>query len=290
MDIFKIVRKDDIQTFCKILETHPEQIHTLDKFGDGILMKAAFWGSNEIAKFLIDSSIQIYSIGYDEYTFLDNAILNENIELIKYIIEKNTFPSDDKIFRNALLLAIDADSFENFKLIYNYCKIDTTHKWYEDIIKKTINDGRIKALIRQAVSLIEEPVSLIARDDLIDPYTLEEIVPGMKYCIRMDSKSNYYCMGTKETIDMMIETKFKTSNPDMVFDLVSNQPVSLHTIKTCVKRECPSGIRKIQDKIFTEADVKAHLTDEKYIATLLYYAKLYNNEEAINILSDIKKD
>jgi hypothetical protein len=179
------------------------------------------------------------------------------------------------------------DNYNIFKCIYTYCNVEPTHPFYSNLINlKGIAGGKIRSLLMHHKIKIKEPIKLYPRDDLIDPYTLEDITPGTEYAVRMDDKNNYYCMGTKKTIETMLETKFKTDNPDMVFDLVANKPVLLHSVMYCIKLECPEIVKKIYNKNLTKEDYIDNFIDVNYGADLYWFASEFNSLKALEVFKE----
>lgn len=288
MDIFKIVRKNDLQMFKNVIEENSKLLESKDSFGNSLLLKAVFWKCNNIAKYLIDENLQLESKDNDDYSIYDKAVLNENIEILQYIFDNKKITATDASLYTALTKAMRLDNYDIFKCIYTYCDINPTHPFYPNLNNLIGMAGsKIKSLILQHKTKIQEPIKLYPRDDLTDPYTLEDITPGTEYAVRMDDKKNYYCMGTKKTIDTMLETKFKTSDPDMVFDLVANKPVPLYSVMYCIKLECPSVVKKIYNNTFTKEDYIDNFIDKNYDLDLYEFTTLFNSHKSLEVFEEI---
>jgi hypothetical protein len=288
MDIFKIVRKNDLQMFKNAIEENPELIHSRDSIYNTPLSKAIFWKCNNIAKYLIDENLQLKVIDKDCYNIYEKAVLSENIEILQYIFDNNKVSTDDTDLYHALVKAMRLDNYDIFKCIYTYCDVNPIHPFYSNMINLTgMTTGRIKSLIIQHKIKIKEPIKLYPRDDLTDPYTLEDITTGTEYAVRMDDKQNYYCMGTKKTIETMLETKFKTSDPDMVFDLIANKPVPLHSVMYCIKLECPDVVKKIYNNTFTKEDYIDNFIDVNYDMDLYGFATRFDSLKALEVFKEI---
>lgn len=288
MDIFKIVRKNDLQMFKNAIEQNPKLLESKDSVGNVPILKAVFWKCNNIAKYLIDKNLYFNQVDNDLYTLYDKAVLSENIEILQYIFDNKKIKTTDIRLSTSLIKAMRLDNYDSFKCIYTYCDINPTHPFYSNLINLTgMTGNKIKSLILQHKTKIQEPIKLYPRDDLTDPYTLEDITPGTEYAVRMDDKNNYYCMGTKKTIETMLETKFKTSDPDMVFDLVANKPVSLHSVMYCIKLECPSVVKKIYNNTFTKEDYIDNFIDKNYDMDLYGFATRFDSHKSLEVFEEI---
>jgi hypothetical protein len=282
MDINKIVKKDNLDAFQTAWNSDENLINYKDEFGNSLLLKAIFFEANSIAKYLISLGVLIDSKDNDGWDICRKAILVDNIAIMEELVKNKLIDPDSEYTKDILLLAIDNLNIDMCKILFKLCNITNYHKWYNIIITTDSYDIKRLIKIEHKKIVIEEPVELYPRDDLEDPYSMVEISPGTEYAVRKNN-NKYYCMGTKETIDILDSARYKVSSDVMIFDLVNNIPVFLSSLSFCTKNKCPDVVKKIYNKTFTKEDFDPDFKDPVYGYTLLKFASLYDNNDAENI-------
>lgn len=286
MDIFKIIRKNNVEIFKNAIDTDENLLYVKDSFGSNVLHKAVFWNCNEIVKYLCENEKLRSETDNDGYTVYHKAALGNNEEAVRLL-----GVSEMLTFRNkANEMPIITASKMNNNALFDIMLEKLNYKDSEQILSIDNMTPRMRYYINKKFT-IKEPVMLYPRDDLIDPYTLEDISPGVLYAVRFDGRS-FYCLGSAETVETMLKSKYKSNNEDMVFDMIQNQAVPIDTILFCIKNDCPSVVKKIFDKSFTDEDIDLEFKDENYDGdNQLCFAKMYKNDIAIKLIEEaMKKD
>ncbi len=287
MDIFKIIRKNNVELLKDTLRTDENLLYSKDSFGSNVLHKAIFWNCNEIVDYLKDDKRLRSETDNDGFTVYHKASLSNNKDAVMLLGSGELLLNRNKAGELPFGLAsrMNHQPVLNTMLEFVECK-------NKDAILKLLDKptpGFIYQLNKKFP--IDEPMELYPRDDLIDPYTLEDIVPGTLYALRSNN-GKHYCLGTAETIDAMMKTKYKSNNENMVFDMVWNQLVPIDSILFTYKNDCPGSIRKIFNKTFTEKDIDLELKDKNYQdRNQLAFATIYFNKDAIMLIENaMKKD
>jgi ankyrin repeat protein len=286
MDILKVLRKNNLQLFKDEIEKDESLLYVKDSFGSNLLHKAIFWKCNIIVNYLKDNSKLRNETDDDGYTVYHKAALSKNIDAIEILGLDEKAAVKNNFNEIPLITAVKMKSTEIIQ------KLLRTIPDTDEFLKLSEKSPAIIKYYLNKKMPIREPRALYIRDDLEDPYTLENITPGTLYAFRMDNRSNYYCLGSAETVDTMLKNKYKSSNETMVFDMIQNTTVSIDSILFSVKNECPSVIKKIFNKTFKEEDIDLEFKDDNYDGdSLLSFAKAYNNEDAIKLIEKaMKKD
>jgi ankyrin repeat protein len=280
MDIFKIIKKDSLLTFYNEFVVNKDLLNTEDSFGNSLLLKAIFCKSNKIAFYLIDNKYLLDSKDKEGWDIYRKAVLVNNADVIAHLAEDKLIDIENEDVKTALLLACKLNHEKICQVLFDYCNISTTHKWYMEIINYAQND--IQRLIKVDSVKIREPVELYPRDDLSDLYTMEDILPGVEYGVRINN-DKYYCVGSRKTVDILYSTKYKSNSLNYIFDLVQNKLVPYNSVYLCVKNECPEVVKKIYNNTFREEDFDPNFKDIIYDYSLLDFATNYDNKEAIEI-------
>jgi ankyrin repeat protein len=286
MDIFKIIRKNNVQLFKDAIDVDKSLLYIKDSFGSNLLHKAVFWKCNEIVEYLKDDVKLKDEADNDGYTVYHKACLNNNLEAIKLLGVNETLSIKNFANEMPIITAVKMSHYDivNF-LLEGLTQVDVSY------MSKII--GHLPPMIGYYINRklhIREPLTLYPRDDLVDPYTLEDITPGVLYAFRIDKLNNCYCLGTAETVEIMMKNKYKSTNDNMVFDMVQNQTVPIESILFTVKNDCPDAIKKIFDKTFTEKDIDIEFKDKTYDeSNQLEFAKNYKNDTAIKLIESAMK-
>lgn len=288
MDIFKIVRKNDVHLFETVTKDNVEVMNLKDRINNTLLLKAIFWNCNNIAEYLINRDIQLEDKDIDGYDIVSKAILGYNKHIVEYLTKENKIIYKDEDLLRWLKLANDLGNCDIFSLLYNSSGIDIEHSLYIKIKQLPKIAPGIANFLHSRGSKIKEPLKLYVRDDLIDSFTFEDIEPGTEYAVRLDLKDRYYCMGTRKTIEDMCKKKYKVDFTDMVFDMISNKPVTLNSVMYCIKLECPDIVKKIYNDTFTKEDYIKDFVDTNYKLNLYELATKFNSKKTLEILKSIE--
>lgn len=287
MDIFKIVRKNNLELFKDAITKDDDLLYQKDSYGSNLLHKAIFWKCNEIVNYLKDNEKLRDEVDDDGYTVYHKAVLNHNYDAIVLLGKSDLLTVRNNTNDMSVTLAAKMGNRVILEILFEILGVSDLSI---DMFSDKSNPFIVYNLSKKIP--IEEPISLYPRDDLIDPYSLEDIKPGDLYAIRKDSRDNYYCMGTVATIDTMIKNKYKSNSDTMVFDMVQNQTVPTDSILFTVKKDCPNGIKKLFNKSFSQEDIDLQFTANNYYdKSQLFFAEQYKNENAIKLIKEaMKKD
>jgi hypothetical protein len=287
MDVLKIIRKDNLSAFKDAFEKDETLISYKDENGSNILMKAIFYQANKIATYLLQYKFLTLEVDCSSWDIYSKAVLVGNSAILKYLFDNNFIDNKSEKVKDALFLAIRMNSIEFCKILFDFCEITTNHIWHSEILKLNPCDCIVK-LIKFAykIETIPEPPELYPRDDLDDSFSMDEISPGTEYAVRKEN-NKFYCMGTRQTIELMIEQQFKSSSREQVFDLVQNKLVPLNSLFYCVKNKCPDVVRKIYNDTFTKEDMDDTFVDKIYNYSLLDFAIHFKNARVIKMIGGV---
>ena len=82
-EIFKIINDGGL-----FYETIVDSVHTEDIFGNTALHIVSSWGDTESIKTLLEAGADINKIGEDGFTALHDAVEQNQIEAVKYLVSK----------------------------------------------------------------------------------------------------------------------------------------------------------------------------------------------------------
>lgn len=214
----------------KYLEEHPELLTSVSIIGNSILSQAIGYKNRILINILIDK-VDIHIRNVQGWAAIHKAASMNDVETLKLLLERGEdINAVDNDGYTPLMIAAISDSFEAVKfLLSKKAETNRVIKQGKNIlgligIRKEIRDY-IQDMFQK-----DEPQVFKDMAVLEDPVTFSEIKKGEKYAYFIDSKNNYFCLGSYASILDMIEKKFKSSNKDYVFNIILNKLVSVNTI------------------------------------------------------------
>ena len=126
-NVFEVARKGTLEQAQALMATDPDVFDTVNEAGYSPLILACYRGNNEVAKFIIESGVDINgssSMG----TPLMAAVVKGNIEIVKALLEKKADVNfADANGTTALIYSVKFQNAPILSLLLDH-KADKTHK------------------------------------------------------------------------------------------------------------------------------------------------------------------
>lgn len=249
--LFKNVQKNNIEYVRDIIEKEPYLLSSRDALGNTLLMKAVFWKSNDVARYLLSKDIDINNVDEDGWNALHLALSRSNNDIIIDLINKGIdINCTDKELNTALMLAVNELNYVGVKLLIEKGADINIINCKGKTVKEMNLPIKFLHLVNQGI-LHPEPANLVETSELTDNLTFEDIEPGDKYAFRLNERNVPYFMGKVSTIYDIIDNQLKGSNDTHVFDMLANQLVPYSSIKFCQRGDLGTIFKDIINNKFS---------------------------------------
>lgn len=232
MEVINIVKKDDLNALKTMLESNPDLINQkINKAESNILHFAVMVKSNKIAEYLIEKKLGTTFLDETGWSFLHKAAMVNNHKLIGNVIESEDidFNCIDFEGNTPLMIATMAGHKETITFLIDVT--DLSIKNFANYTAKHLANKNLRYLFN-VISFDKEPEKLKNTEELMDPVSFEDILEGTIYGFSGDPGKEY-CLGTKATIDGIINGNFKGRKEGEFFNVVLNKFADIDTITFC---------------------------------------------------------
>lgn len=120
--IFDIARTGTEKDMISYLSNHPEHVNLLSDRGSSLLLLAAYYANNDVARVLIDKGAKLNEC-YSEGSLICALIYKNNIDLLETILKKGANINDTCQFEQfgyPLHFALTLQRYEIIELLLNY--------------------------------------------------------------------------------------------------------------------------------------------------------------------------
>jgi ankyrin repeat protein len=287
--LFKNVQKNNIEYVRNIIEQESYLISSRDTLGNTLLMKAVFWKSNDVARYLLSKDIDINSIDEDGWNALHLALFRSNNDIIIDLIDKGIdINCMDKELNTPLMLSINESNYTGFKiLIEKGANTNIINAKGKTILQMNL-PIKFLHLVKQAI-MYPEPANLVETLELTDNLTFEDIEPGDKYAFRLNERNVPYFMGKVSSIYEIMDNQLKGSNDTHIFDMLANQLVPYSSIKFCQRGDLESIFKDIINNKFSfQEGLDINQTDSVLKRPLISWLIKFKQYDAFKTLLEMK--